>query len=252
MNILSYTKEQIQKAIGEAVKSTDELYPKILFVPNEINDQNFKQVCEVYASISPYSFDSIVILEGVNEKLEKSICIPSPESFKAPFGEVPFNSRLADDFCDEEDDFFITNEAYHDKLSLFQQLAMLQVVQPKGFSMVSMQVSNQEGSSIIRELSFVMSEVLKAYNSLTICCCDMHIDQKEKLDQIVSYHQAKDTSNLKNLINQEEVHVHGKAPLLTGMLLAQLWELDIEFLDGEYSIGEGYSLVAGYAVNRRQ
>ncbi len=250
MNILSYTKEQIQKAIEEAAKSTEESYPRILFVPNEINDQNFRQVCEVYASIYPYNFDTIIVLEGVDGELVKSISIPSVESFKTPFGEVPFNAKLADDFCDEEDDFFITNEAYSDNMSLFQQLAMLNVVQPRGFNAISIQVSNQERGFIIRELSIVMSEVLNTYNSLTICCCDMHISQKEKLDQLMNYHHGHDTSNLKYLINQEDVIVHGKSPLLTGMLLAHIWDLDVQFLDGEYSIGEGYSLVAGYAVNR--
>lgn len=251
MNILSYRKEQISEAIAEANKSVKEQNTRILFVPHEINDQNFKQVSEVYASISPHNFDTIVILEGVDKELKKSICIPDVESFKTPYGEVPVNMKLANDFCDEEDDFYLTNEAYSDGLSLFQQLPMLQFVQSGGFSAVSIQVSNQERSSILRELSIVMTDVLSAYNSLTICCCDMHIDQKEKLDLLMNYHEARDTSNLKYLINQEEVIVRGKSPLLTGMLMAQIWDLDVQFLDGEYSSQEGYSLIAGYAVNKR-
>ncbi|HKI47603.1 MAG TPA: AmmeMemoRadiSam system protein B [Balneolales bacterium] len=250
MNSLSYTKEQILDAIKEACKTAVEQNTRILFLPNEINDKNFRQVCEVYASIYPHNFDTIVILEGVDRELKKGICIPDLESFKTPFGSVPVNTRLADDFCDEEDDFYITNESYHEGLSLFQQLQMLQVVQ-SGYSVVSIQVSNQESSSILRELSIVMSDVLTAYNSLTICCCDMHIDQKDKLDLLMNYHVARDTSNLKYLINQEDVLVHGKSPLLTGMLLAQIWDLDIQFLDGTYSTTDGNSLIAGYAVNKR-
>ncbi len=251
MNNLPYTKEQIVDAIKEAGKSAVEQNTRILFVPDEINDKNFKQVCEVYSSIYPHNFDTIVILEGVDRELKKGICIPDLESFKTPFGSVPVNTRLADDFCDEEDDFYITNESYHEGLSLFQQLQMLQTVQSKRFSVVSIQVSNQERSSILRELSIVMSDVLTAYNSLTICCCDMHIDQKEKLDLLMNYHTARDMSNLKYLINQEEVIVRGKSSLLTGMLLAQIWDLDVQFLDGEYSTTEGFSLIAGYAVNKR-
>lgn len=252
MNSLSYTKEQILDAVKKAGKSVGELNARILFVPNRINKKNFKQVCEVYASIHPHNFDTIVVLEGVDRELKKSICIPDMESFKTPFGEVPVNTALADDFCDEEDDFYITNESYNERLSLFQQLQMLQSIQSDGFSVVGIQVSNQERSSILRELSIVMSDVLTAYNALIICCCHMHIDQKEKLDLLMNYHAARDTSNLKYLINQEEVLVHGKSPLLTGMLLAHIWDLDIQFLGGEYSTTEGSSLIAGYAVNRRR
>lgn len=251
MNSLTYTKEQISDAIKQTGKSAGEQNTRILFVPNEINDKNFKQVCEVYASIHPHNFDTIVILEGVEGELKKSICIPDLESFKTPFGEIPVNTRLADDFCDEEDDFYLTNESYHEGLSLFHHLQMLQAVQSKEFSVVGIQVSNQERSSILRELSIVMSDVLTAYNSLTICCCDMHISQKEKLDLLMDYHVARDTSNLKYLINQEDVVVRGKSSLLTGMLLAQIWDLEIQFLDGEYSTTEGNSLIAGYAVNKR-
>ncbi len=251
MNMLSCTKEQIRKTIEEVKEPGKGKNAKILFVPNEINDRNFRQVCEVYAAVYPHNFETIVVLEGVDRTLKRSICLSDSDNFETPFGMVPANTRLVDDFCDEEDDFYQTDDFLRGKETLTQQLMMLQAIESKEFRAVGIQVSNREDAVVMRELSLVMSDVLPAYNALIVCCCDMHVSQKQKLERLMQYLNARDGSNLKYLINQEDLIVHGKSALLAGILLAQIWDLEVEFLDGSYSDIEGYSLVAGYALNKR-
>lgn len=172
--------------------------------------------------------------------------MPSNDSFKTQLGEVQVNAVLRDEFCDEEDDFYIDDSAFHDQMSLFHQLPMLQCTVREPL-VVSMQVYDLERTSIIRELAFVLSEVLYNRNVLIIICTEMSNTQTDALDKIMQYYSNNDDSNLKNTINSDTVDIKGRSALMTGFMIAQKWGLNIHFVDDIHTKQPGTSLITGYA-----
>jgi len=249
MNILSYPKEKIINGLNNARNKNIQKGAKILFSPVEINDENFEEVCEIYSSVMPGNYETVVVVEGVNHELEKKIPLPSLNTFKTPFGEVPVNDRLRNEFCDEEDDFFIDDEAHNENMGIYQQLPMLQFT-IKDFNVVSIQISNYERPSIIRELAFVLDEVLLSKNVLIIVCCEMESDQIEALNKLKKYVKEGQTSNLLNIINISSTKIRGRSPFLIGLMIASSWELSLNFIDEKYQSSEIYSLISGFASLR--
>ncbi|HKJ32108.1 MAG TPA: AmmeMemoRadiSam system protein B [Balneolales bacterium] len=249
MNIISFSKEKIKEGLEKAKSKDIQKGAKILFAPIRINDDNFEEACEVYASIMPGNYDTVVILEGVNHELEKKLPLPSVSSFKTPFGEVPVNDKLRNEFCDEEDDFFIDDEALDETLSIYQQLPMLQCTL-NDFDVVSIQISNYERTSIIRELTFVLDEVLLSKNALIVVCCEMENDQKESLDRLKQYVIDGQISNLFNIINVSTTKIHGRSPFLVGLMIASSWELTLNFNESKNGKFKK-SLITGYASLRK-
>lgn len=248
MNILSFSKEKIREGLAKAGNQKIQKGAKILFAPITIDDTNFSETCEVYASIMPGNYDTVVIVEGVNHELEKSIPLPSVDSFKTPLGEVAVNDKLRNELCDEEDDFFIDDEAFGEEMSIYQQLPMLQCAM-SDFDVVSIQVSNYERSSIIRELAYVLDEILHTRNALIVVCCELENDQKETLEKLKQYVASNQISNLFNIINVSTSKVHGRSPFLVGLMLAGIWELTLNFnnvISGQVK----KSLISGYASLR--
>lgn len=246
MDIKSYSREKILSGLNKAGKTSPENAVKILFSPTRITDDNFEQVCEVFASIRDHNYETVIVLEGCDHELEKKIPMPSNDIFKTHLGEVQVNATLRDEFCDEEDDFYIDDSAFNEDLSLFQQLPMLQstVREP---SVVSMQVYDQERMSIIRELAFVLSEVLYNRNVLIIICTEMSNTQKESFNKIMQYYSNSDDSNLKNTVNSDSIDISGRSALMTGLMIAQKWGLNVHFVDDEFTKKPGTSLISGYA-----
>lgn len=246
MDITSYSREQIEAGLNDAESRKKNNAVKMLFSPVKINDSNFEQVCEVYADIRDHNYDTVIILEGCDTELEKKIPMPSNDVFKTRLGEVKVNQKLRDELCDEEDDFYIDDSAFNQEMSLFHQLPMLQrtVREP---SVVSLQVYNMERTSIIRELAFVLSEVLYNRNVLIVICTEMSNDQTNALSKIKHYYKIHADSNLKNIINSDSVNIHGRSALMTGLMIAGKWGLKLHFVNSHFVEKPGTSLIAGYA-----
>ncbi len=246
MDITSYSREQIVSGLNKAENSSQNLSVKMLFSPIRINNNNFEQVCEVFTNIRDHNYETVIILEGCDHELEKKIPMPLNDSFKTQLGDVQVNAKMRDEFCDEEDDFYIDNSAYYEEMSLFHQLPMLQCTVREPL-VVSMQVYDLEGTSIIRELAFVLSEVLYNRNVLIIVCTEMSNTQTGTLDKIMQYYSSNDDSNLKNTINSDMVDIKGRSALMTGFMIAQQWGLNIHFVNDVYTKQPGTSLITGYA-----
>ena len=245
MDITSYSREQIEDGLKQVSKIKHNIGIKILFSPVHINDTNFGQTCEVFAHLRDHNYDTVIILESCDKELEKKIPMPSNDEFKTALGNVIVNQQLRDELCDEEDDFYIDDSAFHDGMSLFHQLPMLQctVREPE---VVSLQVNQMERTSIIRELAFVLSEVLYNRNVLIIICTEMSSDQTESLAKIKHYYSIHADSNLKNIINSDSVNISGRSALMTGLTIAGKWGLKLHFVDPKKETKKT-NLLAGFA-----
>ncbi|MDZ7773892.1 MAG: AmmeMemoRadiSam system protein B [Balneolaceae bacterium] len=247
MNITSYTREQITEGLNrarDANRGAGSDHIRVLFSPITIDDQNFDRACDIYSRIDPDNYETVVVVETYGEDLDKRLPMPSNRFFKTPLGQVKANEFMRDEFCDEDDDFFIHDEGYSEDMSLFQQLMMLQCTFGDDFSVLSVQVADQ-GPAIVKELAWVLEEVLASRRALVVFCCELDNERTEEFEKVRRMIASNNQSGLLNYLNSGESHIRGTSSFIAGVLVAHAWKLDITFLNGEYSNNRG-SLVTAY------
>ncbi|NGP76746.1 AmmeMemoRadiSam system protein B [Balneolaceae bacterium YR4-1] len=250
MNITSYSKEKIQKGLTDARADHPGAndYIRLLFAPTDINEDNFERACDIYSRIDPDNYETVVIIESYDEVLDKKLPMPSNKYFETPLGRVEVNDYMRNEFCDEDDDFFIHDEGFNKDMSLFSQLMMLQCIFDD-FSVVSVQIADM-AQAIVKELAHVMQEVLAPRRALIIFCCRLDNRYKEEFEKINKLLEDENESGLLNYLNSGESNMEGVATFIAGVLVAKAWELDIRFLEDQYSNYRG-SLLTGYADRQK-
>lgn len=249
-SIAEFSLEEIKQGLNKARDTHGEVndYIRILFAPVDINEANFERVCDIYGRLDLSNYETAVIVEVHSEVLEKKIPMPSNRQFRTPFGEVPVNDYLRNELCDEDDDFFIHDEAFSQDMSLFQQLAMLQGLGDDDIKALSVQIAD-ENHFIIKELAHTLEEVLASRNTLLIFCCDLDGSRKKEFKRVKNMIDDQAHSNLLNYLNSGESHIRGTGAFITGILIAQEWNLRINFLDEETTDA---SLLTAYADRERK
>lgn len=245
MNITSYSREHIEEGITKARQqnSDGQDQVRLLFAPERVSNSNFEQTCEIYSRVNMDNFDTVVVIESHDEKLDKKLPMASNASFKTPLGSVRVNDYMRNEFCDEDDDFFIHDEAFDKDISLFQQLMFVQTLSDD-FSAVSIQIADRD-PAIIRELAFVLEEVLENRRALLVFCCELDVSQKEEFGKVQALIEEKKGSELMNHLNSGQSHIEGRTSLMAGVLVAQKWNLDLNFL-AEKADQKGSNLLAAY------
>lgn len=230
MDINSLTKEELKKQIAGAksLNMNDE-HVRMLFVPNVIDSDNFSELCTTYKTVMDQEFDTVLVIESYNGHLEKKLAMPSNKIFETRFGEVPVNDFLRNEFCDEEDDFFIADEGYSKEMSLYTHLPLLQACF-EDFEVLSLQIGDYN-PAIIRELAFTLDELLLHKNALIVYCCDVPASNPEELKKLKALVINNNESGLLHYLNSQEKTVKGARAFMSGILVARSWNYDVEFLD---------------------
>lgn len=246
MNITSYSREQIEQGLKKARESHNDVNEniRVLFVPERINDDNFERTCDVYSRLDMSGYDTVVIVESYEEELDKKLPMASNSFFETPLGEVPVDDYMRNEFCDEDDDFFIHDEAFNKNISLFQQLMFLQVLSDD-FSALSVQIADK-APAIVKELAYVLEEVLAYRNALIIFCCELDNDRKQEFENVLEILDSNNQSGLMNYLYSGESSVEGITSFIAGIIVAEKWGLNMNFLKGEYKDYSG-SLLTAYA-----
>lgn len=241
--ITSYTRDQIEAGLEKAFDSHGKYndHIRVLFAPTNITDKNFEQACNLYSRIDPANYETVVIVEVHEEVLAKKLPMASNIFFETPLGNVQVNDYLRNEFCDEDDDFFIYDEAFSEDMSLFQHLMMLQCVSDD-FEAVSIKIAD-ENHYIIKELAHVLEEVLAARSSLLIFCCDLEGNRKKEFAQVKKMLEDQSHSTLLNYLNSGESHITGTAAFIAGIIVAHRWGLRLNFISEDTD----QSLITGYA-----
>lgn len=242
MDVQSLTQKEIQDHIKKAkhLNSNSE-HVRMLFVPNVIEKDNFSELCATYKTVVNQHFDTVVVIESYTGHLQKKLAMPSNETFNSRFGDVPVNDFLRNEFCDEEDDFFIADEGYSKNMSLYTQLPILQSCF-SDFEIVSLQIGDYD-PAIIRELAFTLDELLLNRNALIVYCCDVPAGSPEELEKLRGLVVNNNESGLMHYLNSNEKTVNGARAFMSGILVARSWGYDVEFLDHI----ESASNICGYA-----
>ena len=245
MNITSFSRSEIDKGLTAARARNTETdnTVRILFSPVSINRSNFEQVCNIYSHIGKKDFDTVVVIESSPGTFDKKLQMPSNKEFETSIGSVYVNDRLRNEFCDEDDDFFIEDSSYSSDLSLYNQLMMLQCTLDD-FSVLSLQITD-ESEFIIKELAGALEEILASKNALIVFCCNLD-DNREATEKIFRLAEDKNKSGLINFLNTEGNHFDGIGSLYTGLMVSEDWGLKVH-LEKENS-----KTIAAFAEMKRQ
>lgn len=250
MNITSFSREQIKEGIDNARERHGDVNDEIrlLFSPERINEENFDRVCDIYSRLDMSNYETVVVIESYGTKLDKKLPMASNSFFETPLGKVPVNDYMRNEFCDEDDDFFIDDEAFNKDISLFQQLMVLQTL-TDNFKALSVQIADSD-PAIVKEIGYVLEEVLASRSALLIFCCELDNERREEFERILDMVEQKNESGLMNYLNSGESHIAGTTSFITGIIVANKWGLDFNFLRGKYEDYSG-SLITGYADRQK-
>ncbi len=230
MSIKNYTREQIEAGLANHEPALKERI-RLLFVNNFITDENFDRICRLYSNLKGSYYDTVVIIEKYPGNTDKLLPLVSNETFDTPLGSVLANDPLRNDFCDEDDDFFLDDSGYSENMALYDHLMMLQCVL-KDFNVVSIQIADSR-PSIVRELAAAIEELLRERNALVVLCSNISESEKTVLNDLYGRIKAKETSRLFNFLNTGDARIRGTGPFMAGVLVADKWELDHHFISLE-------------------
>jgi len=250
MNITSYSREQIEQGLQQARKKHDSNNDQIrlLFAPERIDDDNFDRACAIYSRLNMSNYDTVVVVESHDEKLDKKLPMSANSFVETPLGKVPVNDYMRNEFCDEDDDFFIHDEAFNKDISLFQQLMFLQTISDD-FEALSVHIADPD-PAIVKEIGYVLEEVLASRSALIVFCCELDNDRKTEFNRVVEMVEQKNESGLMNYLNSGESKIKGTTSFIAGVIVANKWDLNLNFLRGEYDDYSG-SLLTAYADRQR-
>lgn len=247
MNIAEYSKKEIQSLVNAKREGSEQgSGVRMIFVPNHVTEANFGEFLTTYSKICDTTYDSVIVIESHTEQLDKKLSMPSNEFFSNNIGKVHVNDLLRNEFCDEDDDFFIADEGYSTSMSLFDQLPFLQSCL-NNFEILSLQIGGYD-PAIVRELAFSLDELMLNRNSLIVFCCDIPATQPEELEQLRSLVVNRNDTGLLHYLNSQEKNVKGARAFMTGILVAREWDLKVEFLD---EVASG-SNITGFATLQHQ
>lgn len=233
MNINSFSREKIEEGLANAKAKHEEAndHIRILFSPTKISENNFERACDIYSRIDPKNYETIVIIESYDKVLDKKLPMASNKFFETALGIVEVNDYMRNEFCDEDDDFFIHDEGFSKDMSLFNQLMMLQCLFDD-YSVVSVQIADM-GQAIVKELAHVLQEVLAPRRALIVFCCQLDNGYKDEFEHINELLESENESGLLNYLNSGDSKMEGVATFIAGVLVSKAWELDISFLQNE-------------------
>jgi AmmeMemoRadiSam system protein B len=250
MNITSYPRKQIEEALQRARERHGEVndHIRLLFAPVRVDDANFDLVCDVYSRLDMSNYDTAVVVESHDEKLDKKLPMASNSFFETPLGTVRVNDYMRNEFCDEDDDFFIHDAAFDKDISLFQQLMFLQTLSDD-FSALSVQIADKD-PAIVKELAYVLEEVLASRNAILIFCCELDNSRQKEFNRVLEMVEKNNQSGLMNYLNSGESHILGTTTFIAGIIVANKWGLKLNFLEGQQEDYHG-SLLTAYADRQR-
>lgn len=248
MNITSLNRDKIEAAFEQYSKEPEraENPVRILLSPQKIRDENFPSVCRTYAQLRDENFQTVVVVESSPGSAQKKLAMPSFKKVSTHLGEVEGNDRLRNDFADEDDDFFINDNAFHEDVSLYHQLVMLQCTLTD-FTVSHIQITD-ENSIIIKELANALEEILPSKNALLVCCCDLEKADKNEIEMVEEYLSTDNYSGLMNYLNSGDSRISGVGSYITALLVAKKWGLKVLY---EKDPDAG-NVQSGYAMIQNQ
>lgn len=200
----------------------------ILFVPDRITEANLAQVEALYARIRGTEYDTVVFAERSPIDSTRKIPMPSVAEFTAADVTLPANDALRNDFCDEDDDFYIDDVALRPDMAVFAHLPHLRKAIPGDVGLVSVPLCDSD-PSIVREFAYVISEIMGGRNGLLVVACHLDAADVDGWARLAPHLDTMNHSNLFNVVNSGSVEIRGAEAFIGGLLVADAWGLQVRF-----------------------
>ncbi len=248
MSIKNLNREQILEGLSRYEPRVEHRI-RTLYVNDFIDEKDFDRAYKLYSNLKGTHYDTVIFVERFPGEHKNQLPMISNIEYETPIGNVPANDTLRNEFCDEEDDFFIDDEGFSDKMSMTDHLMMLQCIM-EDFTALSVQIASYR-TSIIRELSYAMTELLRERNALMVFCSDI---SNSKYDDLIQMEQmVKDNAHtrLLNYLNTGDAGMLGHNAFMSGILVSETLELKNSFLPFEKEDSfflAGYGCLTNYKV----
>jgi len=229
MDITSFSREKIENGLKSSkLNSTDsDNNIRLIFSPKLIDENNFEEVCNLYSTLDRDDYDTVVIIESHPGSADKKLPMPSFKEIKTSLGVLAANDKLRNDFADEDDDFYINDDAFDEEVSIYNQLMMLQSTL-NNFSVLSIQITD-ESSFIVKELAYAVEEILASRNALIVCCCEMNNNGSAEIRRVLDMMDSNNISGVMNYLNSGDSTIDGVGTFISGLLIGKKWNLRFQF-----------------------
>ncbi|MFO8029392.1 MAG: hypothetical protein R6U28_06000 [Cyclonatronaceae bacterium] len=240
---LPFSKEELkEKMQAQPYAGQDGI--RMLFLPPRLTEATVDEFCYVYRQIMDTSYDVAVISEPDRLVSTKKIPILPGQLVRTEFGSLLMEEGLRDDFCDEEDDFFIREEGDCSHLGFFDHASMLKLIQ-EDIQVLGLQLL-EESPTLVQELVFVLKEILPFKNALAVFCCKLDGRHEELFQSVRQVLREQNDTRLLNLIYSGESHIYGAGIFLAGVMTSRKREREIRFFRNKAEAPE-QNLLAAHA-----
>jgi hypothetical protein len=118
------------------------------------------------------------------------------------------------------------------------------------FSVVSIQITDEE-PAIVKELAYVLEEVLASRPALIVICCDLPEKFRKEFNRVTGFIKKDNLSGMMNYLNSGESKINGIGSFVAGVLISKAWGLRIAFQADEDNGFESINLLSGFAEMTR-
>jgi len=206
---------------------------RMIFLPPRLTEQNVDEFTYIYRQIKDTGYEVAVIVEQDQFVSHRKLPALPGNTVRTEFGTLRMEERLRDDFCDEEDDFFIREKTDFSHLGFFDHVSMLQLVQ-KDIAVLGLQMLD-ESPPLVQELTFVLKEILPFKNALTIFCCELPARHQKIYQTLRNVIMEGNDTRLLNLIYSGESQIKGAGIFLAGLSTVRAREREIRFFRDQAS-----------------
>ncbi|MDX2127450.1 MAG: AmmeMemoRadiSam system protein B [Chloroherpetonaceae bacterium] len=162
---------QIDAALEVAAKDTPSKPQgkvRVMIMPYGPFQHSLSVLAKGYQRLSGERYDTVVLISPSVNPFNK-LAISGYGFFDTPLGKVEINDFIRNEYCDEDDDFFISEDGVPKGSSIEIQLPFLirTIGQQSPFTIVPILVGNQS-IDLCNETASVTSEILQGRNALVI------------------------------------------------------------------------------------
>jgi MEMO1 family protein len=164
---------------------------KTMLLPYDDYALVLNQLAQAYCAASSANYDLVVLLSPADAPFNR-IAISAYGYLETPLGKLEINDYVRNELCDEDDDFFISEEGL-DTPSIELHLPLLQRTLGKHapFKVLPIVMGNQT-VDLCGEVSSALSEIFQSKKVLLIALCNFSLSAQPHLDDYIRSLAAQD------------------------------------------------------------
>jgi AmmeMemoRadiSam system protein B len=191
---------QVDDALQKAKSTNGNHVPhiKTLLVPHDNYRYAIQSMAAAYAQIDGLRYDLALFIAPTVDQFNR-LAMSGYGFFETPLGNMELSDYVRNEFCDEDDDFFISEDGLPKGSSIEVQLPFIQrtLVQEKPIKIVPLLVGNQT-IDLCNEAAAAAAEIMLSKNVLIVAANNFHAPKKNAslIEDYLKALEAQDYSAL--------------------------------------------------------